>query len=153
MRLESGVLAPGFELLNQFGESINLESFKAKVVVLYFYPKDATSGCSTQNRQFNELLDAFSERNAIPLGISPDSVESHAKFAKKEGLRQILLSDADKIAAQNYGVFVEKSMYGRRYMGILRSSFVIVEGRIHAAFYNVKSSDNAQKMLEIVGKI
>lgn len=152
MTLQIGQKAPKFSAKNHENKSISLESFGKKTIILYFYPKDMTKGCTTESMEFNALLDKFSAKNAVIVGVSPDSVESHSKFIAKENLRQMLLSDTDKKIAESYGVWGEKSMYGRKYMGIIRSTFVIQNGEILAAFYNVKSSGHAKQVLESLGK-
>ncbi|RAX55305.1 thioredoxin-dependent thiol peroxidase [Helicobacter sp. 16-1353] len=152
MKLEAGQKAPDFNAKNQDGINVSSKDFKGKFIVLYFYPKDMTKGCTIEANEFSELLDEFNKLNSVVIGISPDSVESHQKFIGKENLKHILLSDSDKNIANAYGVWTEKSMYGRKYMGILRSTFIIKDGKILEAFYNVKSSGHAKKILEYLRK-
>ena len=149
-KIKAGDKAPIFNLKNQNDENISLKNFGDKIVILYFYPKDMTKGCTIENKEFSELIEEFEALNAVIIGISPDSVESHQKFIKKENLKQILLSDNTKEIADSYGVWVEKNMYGRKYMGILRSTFIIKNGIIKEAFYNVKSSAHAKEILKII---
>lgn len=148
--MKAGDKAPKFSAKNQDNQDITLDSFGDKTIVLYFYPKDMTKGCTIESKEFSELNEEFKKLDAIIIGISPDSVESHQKFICKENLTQILLSDNDKSIANAYGVWVEKSMYGRKYMGILRSTFIIKNGIIKEALYNVKSSGHAKKILELI---
>jgi thioredoxin-dependent peroxiredoxin len=141
--LKVGDPAPDFETVNDKNEPVRLSDFRGKRVVLYFYPKDNTSGCTTQACGFRDRYPTISEKNAVVLGVSPDSVKSHQKFRDNYNLPFPLLVDSDHALAEAYGVWREKSMYGRKYMGILRSHFVIDEnGRIVDARYNVKASDS-----------
>src|SRR5689334_9312763 len=125
MALNEGDKAPEFKLKNDSGEEVSLKDFKGKSVVLYFYPKDDTPGCTKEACDFKEQQKKFDKKNAIIIGVSPDSVESHVKFKKKFGLPFYLLSDPDKKIVEAYGVWKEKSMYGRKYMGVERTTFVI----------------------------
>jgi peroxiredoxin Q/BCP len=126
VELKVGDAAPAFSLQSTSGETISLADFLGKRdVVLYFYPKDDTSGCTVEACSFNESLPELGDRNVAVLGVSPDSVASHAKFTKKYDLRFPLLADTEKSVAEAYGVWVEKSMYGRKYMGVERSTFLI----------------------------
>ena len=146
--IEVGKKAPAFKLKDQYGNVRKLSEFKGKKIILYFYPKDMTSGCSKQACNFRELYPQFMEKDAVIIGVSKDSVESHKKFMEKFNLPFILLSDPDMEAIQAYDVLKEKSMYGRKYMGVLRSTFLIDEkGKLVKAFYNVKSSENPFDML------
>lgn len=146
--IEVGKKAPAFKLKDQYGNVRKLSEFKGKKIILYFYPKDMTSGCSKQACNFRELYPQFMEKDAVIIGVSKDSVESHKKFMEKFNLPFILLSDPDMEAIQAYDVLKEKSMYGRKYMGVSRSTFLIDEkGKIAKAFYNVKSSENPSDML------
>lgn len=129
--LQAGDKAPDFELTSDTGEKIKLSDFRGKKVVLYFYPKDMSSGCTTQACGFRDEYPAIEEKNAVVLGVSPDGVESHRKFKSKHDLPFTLLVDEDHAVADLYGVWGEKSMYGRKYMGVIRSHFVIdEEGRL-----------------------
>lgn len=150
MQLNKNQKAPQFSALNHDGIEISLNDFGEKIIILYFYPKDLTKGCSIESREFSELFEKFQHNNAVVVGISPDSIKSHQKFIQKEHLKQMLISDEDKKIAQSYGVWVEKSMYGRKYMGILRSTFIIQNGIIKEAFYNVKAASHAQKILDFI---
>ncbi|MDE6885521.1 MAG: thioredoxin-dependent thiol peroxidase [Helicobacteraceae bacterium] len=152
MRLESNQSAPQFSAKNQNDEKVSLNDFKDKFIVLYFYPKDMTKGCTIEANEFSSLFDEFEKLNAIIIGVSPDSINSHQKFIKKENLKHILLSDEDKTISKLYGVWEKKSMYGREYMGIVRSTFIIKNRVILEALYNVKSSAHAQKVLDILKK-
>lgn len=152
MKLEAGQKAPDFSAKNQDGKEITKEDFSGKLIVLYFYPKDMTKGCTIEAHEFSEYLEEFKKLNAVIIGISPDSVESHQKFICKENLKHILLSDIDKNIANAYGVWAEKSMYGKKYMGIIRSTFILKDGKILEALYNVKSSGHAKEILEYLKK-
>ena len=151
--LEVGSKAPNFKLLDQNGEIRKLSDFKGQKVVLYFYPKDMTSGCSKQACSFGELYPHFREKNAVVIGVSKDSVASHKKFEEKFNLPFILLSDPDLEAIQAYDVWKEKSNYGKKYMGIVRSTYLIDEkGKIIKALGNVKAADNPSDMLKLVNE-
>ena len=151
--MKAGDKAPIFNTKNQDGDDVSLCDFGNKTIILYFYPKDMTKGCTIEGKEFSELVEEFDALNAVVVGISPDNIKSHQKFITKENLKQMLLSDSTKEIANAYGVWVEKSMYGRKYMGILRSTFIIKDGIIKEAFYNVKSSGHAKKILETLKKI
>jgi thioredoxin-dependent peroxiredoxin len=148
-RVTAGAMAPQFEALDDQGRKVRLSDYRGKRVVLYFYPKDDTSGCT---KQACALRDAYAEigaHNAVVLGVSPDDADSHARFREKHGLPFPLLVDADRKIAKAYGVWGEKSMYGKKYMGVVRSHFVIDEGgRIVDARYRVNPEDSAAKALE-----
>ena len=149
--LEVGSKAPNFKLPDQNGKIRKLSDFKGQKVVLYFYPKDMTSGCSKQACSFGELYPHFRENNAVVIGVSKDSVASHKKFEEKFNLPFILLSDQELEAIQAYDVWKEKSNYGKKYMGIVRSTYLIDEkGKIVKALSNVKAADNPGDMLELV---
>ncbi len=151
-KLKPGDMAPDFEALTDSGEKVRLSDFRGKRVVLYFYPKDNTPGCTTQACSFRDHYPEITEKNAVVLGVSPDDVGSHQKFKSKYDLPFTLLVDPDHHIAELYGVWGEKSMYGRKYMGIIRSQFVIdEEGRIVDAQYKIspkKSVPAALKALE-----
>jgi thioredoxin-dependent peroxiredoxin len=150
--LKVGDLAPDFETVNDKDETVKLSDFRGRRVVLYFYPKDNTSGCTTQACGFRDRYPAITEKNAVVLGVSPDNVKSHQKFRDKFELPFPLLVDTDHRIAEAYDTWREKSMYGRKYMGILRSHFVIdEEGRIVDAHYNVKASDGPAQALTLLG--
>ena len=147
--LEIGTKAPEFTLPDQNGEMRSLKDFRGKKVVLYFYPKDMTAGCSKQACGFAELYPHFMEKGAVVLGVSKDSVASHKKFEEKFGLPFTLLSDTEKEVIQAYDVWKEKKNYGKVSMGVVRSTYLIdEEGIIIKAFGNVKAAENPEKMLE-----
>ena len=147
--LEVGKKAPSFKLKDQNGEVISLESFKGKNVVLYFYPKDDTSGCTAEACNFRDEFPKFKKIDAVILGVSPDSVESHKKFAAKYKLPFSLLSDEKKEVCEKYCVWQEKSMYGKKYMGVVRTTFVINEkGIIKKIFPKVKVEDHNTEVME-----
>ncbi|MDR0579930.1 MAG: thioredoxin-dependent thiol peroxidase [Campylobacteraceae bacterium] len=129
--MQIGQNAPDFSLKNQDGVEINLRDFKGKWVVLYFYPKDNTSGCTAEACDFSAALPDFRELDAVILGVSPDSVKSHQNFIAKQNISFTLLSDEEKETAKAYDVWKKKSMYGREYMGVERSTFLIdADGKI-----------------------
>lgn len=137
--LNIGDLAPNFTLPKDGGGEIALEALRGKNVVLYFYPKDDTSGCTNQAIQFSEKKDEFAAKNAIIIGVSKDSIKSHDKFKAKYDLKIDLLSDEELNVANAYGTWVEKSMYGRKYMGMDRSTFLIdADGKIKKIWRKVK---------------
>jgi peroxiredoxin Q/BCP len=143
-----GAQAPDFTLLSERGEPIALSSFRGKKVILYFYPKDDTPGCTTQSCGFRDAYPQIEEQNAVVLGISPDSVKSHQKFKTKFNLPFTLLVDSEHAVAEAYGVWGEKSMMGKKYMGIIRSHFVIdEEGKIAQAEVKVSPTDSVERAL------
>ena len=147
--LEIGTKAPEFTLPDQNGEMRSLKDFRGKKVVLYFYPKDMTAGCSKQACGFAELYPHFMEKGAVVLGVSKDSVASHKKFEEKFGLPFTLLSDTEKEVIRAYNVWKEKKNYGKVSMGVVRSTYLIdEEGVIVKAFGNVKAAEIPGKMLE-----
>jgi peroxiredoxin Q/BCP len=149
---EIGDVAPDFEALTDTGERIKLSDYRGQRVVLYFYPKDDTSGCTTQACGFRDDYPVIEEKNAIVLGVSPDGVESHQKFKAKYDLPFTLLVDQDHAVAELYGVWGEKSNYGRKYMGVIRSHFVIdEEGKIVDARLKVKPADSVKLALQALG--
>lgn len=125
MALKEGSKAPAFTLLNDQDEKTSLKDFKGQTVILYFYPKDMTPGCTTEACDFRDNLNRLKKLDAVVLGVSKDSPESHRKFKKKEGLQFSLLSDEDGEVCEAYGVWQEKMNYGKKYMGIVRSTFII----------------------------
>lgn len=146
--IEEGQIAPDFEVPASNGKSVKLSQHKGHTVVLFFYPKDDTSGCTTEAKDFTTLIDQFKMAGAEVFGISPDSVASHRKFAKKHELRVTLASDEDKAVATAYGVWVEKSMYGKKYMGVERSTFLMDKtGRIAKVWKKVKVPGHAAEVL------
>ncbi|EAL5984840.1 TPA: thioredoxin-dependent thiol peroxidase [Campylobacter coli] len=147
--LKEGDEAPQFELLNQDGVKIALKDFIGKKVILYFYPKDNTPGCTTEACDFSANYDKFCDKNAVIIGVSPDGVTSHDKFIAKFNLKHILLSDSEKEVAKAYGAWGLKKNYGKEYEGIIRSTFVIDEaGKIAQIYSNVRVKDHALKVLE-----
>lgn len=147
--LEVGIKAPEFTLLNQDGKEVSLSNFKGKKVVLYFYPKDNTAGCTKQACGFAEIYPNFTEKGAEVIGISKDSVASHRKFIDKYKLPFTLLSDPDKEVIEAYDVWKEKSMYGKKTMGVVRTTYLIdEEGVITKAFTKVNATKNPVEMLE-----
>lgn len=145
--LNTGDKAPYFELPNQDGETVKLTDLKGKSVVLYFYPKDDTSGCTKEACSFRDELSIFEGVNATIIGVSGDSVKSHRKFADKYSLNFTLLSDESKQMLEAYGVWKEKSMYGKKYMGIERTTFVIdPEGTIKKVFNKVKVEGHTEEV-------
>ena len=146
--LEIGTKAPAFSLPDQNGTVHTLEEYKGKKVVLYFYPKDNTSGCTKQACGFAELYPQFMEKGAVVLGVSKDSVASHKKFEEKFGLPFTLLSDTELAAIKAYDVWKEKNMYGKITMGVVRTTYLIdEEGVIVKAFGKVKATENPAQML------
>ncbi|UUP19346.1 peroxiredoxin [Nitratireductor thuwali] len=149
--LEKGNEAPDFELPKDGGGTLRLSSLRGNPVILYFYPKDATSGCTAEAIDFTARKPEFDSLNATIIGMSPDSQKSHEKFKAKHGLTIDLVSDPEKEALQAYGVWVEKSMYGRKYMGVERSTFLIDgEGRIAEIWRKVKVPGHVDAVLAAV---
>ena len=150
--LEVGCKAPGFTLPDQKGSLVSLSDFRGKTVVLYFYPRDNTSGCTRQAQAFAALNGAFAAKNAVVLGVSRDSVASHAKFAEKYALPFTLLSDTERQAIEAYGVWQEKKSSGKLTMGVVRSTFVIdAAGVIEKVMEKVKPDSNAAELLAYFG--
>ena len=149
--LEVGMKAPNFSLLNQNGETVSLSDFYGKRVVLYFYPKDNTPGCTRQACAFSAAYDGFKSQDVQVIGISKDSVASHLKFAQKHDLPFILLSDPDLTAIQAYDVWKEKKLYGKTSMGVVRTTYIINgEGAIEKVMPKVKPDTNAAEILEMI---
>ncbi len=149
--LNQGDIAPDFALPDDNGHTVALSKLKGRPVVVYFYPKDDTSGCTAQAKDFSCQLDAFKAAGADVIGISPDSSRSHLKFKTKHDLALTLAADEDKAAATAYGVWVEKSMYGRKYMGVERSTFLIDKnGRIIQLWRKVKVPGHVDEVLKAV---
>jgi peroxiredoxin Q/BCP len=147
--VEEGKKAPSFSLKNQEGKVVKLSDYKGKNVILYFYPKDNTSGCTQQACNFRDELPKFQGLDAVILGVSPDSVESHKKFAEKFNLPFTLLSDENKDVLEKYEVWKEKSMYGRKYMGVERTTFVIDgDGKVKKIFRKVKVANHNNELIE-----
>ena len=146
--LASGDMAPEFSLQNSDGVSVNLKDFVGKRVVLYFYPKDNTPGCTTEACEFSALYDDFIASDSVIIGISPDSVKSHTNFIAKQNLKHILLSDENKEVSKAYGVYQVRKNYGKEYLGIVRTTFVIdKKGKIEKVYKSVKAKDHAAKVL------
>jgi peroxiredoxin Q/BCP len=147
--IKIGQKAPDFTLLNDAGEKIKLSDLKGKKVVLYFYPKDDTPGCTKEACAFRDGIDEIEDRGAIVLGVSVDSVESHKKFKNKYELNFPLLADTDKKVVEAYGVWKEKSMYGKTYMGIERTTVIIdKQGKISHIFPKVKVEEHYDEVLD-----
>jgi thioredoxin-dependent peroxiredoxin len=147
-RIQAGSVAPSFQLKDQAGTVVSSASLKGKPYVLYFYPKDDTSGCTREACGFRDSHPAFGKRGARVIGVSPDSEASHAKFAGKYGLPFTLLSDPDKVLAKAYGAWGPKKNYGREYMGIIRSTFVVdAAGKVKRAYYGVKVDGHVDSVL------
>ena len=150
--LEVGVKAPDFTLPDQNGDLHSLSDYRGKKVILYFYPKDNTPGCTKQACGFAERYPKFTDKGAVVLGISKDSVASHKKFEEKYGLPFTLLADPELVAIQAYDVWQEKKNYGKTYMGVVRTTYLIDEnGKIAKAFAKVKAADNPEQMLGELG--
>jgi peroxiredoxin Q/BCP len=150
----AGTLAPDFTLPTDTGELLTLSSLRGQPVVLYFYPKDDTSGCTAEACDFRDLMPRFDGVNAVILGVSPDPVKSHQKFKAKYELPFALISDTEKVACEAYGVWKEKSMYGRKYMGVERTTFIIdANGRIAQVFEKVKTTGHAAIVMEAVAAL
>lgn len=146
--LAVGTTAPGFSLPDQNGEMRSLSDYQGQKVILYFYPKDMTSGCTKQACAFAELYPQFREKGAVVLGVSKDTVLSHKRFEEKHGLPFTLLSDTEKTVIQAYDVWKEKKLYGKVSMGVVRTTYLIDEnGVIVKAFDKVKAADNPAQML------
>jgi peroxiredoxin Q/BCP len=147
--VEEGSRAPDFTLTSDSGERVRLSQFRGRPVVLYFYPRDDTPGCTKQACAFRDVYSEFQERGAVVLGVSTDDRSSHERFKAKYGLPFTLLSDVDHAVSERYGVWVEKSSYGRKSMGIKRSTFVLdSEGNVVDAGYGVKPDTDARRVLE-----
>jgi peroxiredoxin Q/BCP len=148
---QPGTPAPDFTLQTDTGESLALSALRGRPVVLYFYPKDDTSGCTTEACEFRDLFPRFATTGATVLGVSPDGVKSHAKFKAKYALPFTLLADTEHAVADAYGVWKEKSMYGRKYMGVERTTFVIdADGRVARVFEKVKPAGHADEVARAV---
>ena len=147
--VDEGSQAPDFELKSDTGETLKLSQFRGRPVVLYFYPRDDTPGCTKEACAFRDSYDEYLARDAVILGVSRDGEESHQKFKRKYDLPFTLLSDPDHEVAEAYGVWAEKSMYGRKSMGIVRSTFVIAaDGTIARAMRGIKVPGHSDRVLE-----
>ena len=152
--LEAGTIAPDFSLPDQNGKMHSLEEYRGKKVILYFYPRDNTPGCTKQACNFGELYPQFLEKGAVVIGVSKDSVASHKKFEEKYGLPFTLLSDPELSCIQGYDVWKEKKNYGKVSMGVVRTTYLIdEEGVIIKAFGKVKAAENPAQMLECIGEL
>ena len=146
--IDEGQPAPDFELQSDSGATVRLSDLRGRPVVLYFYPKDDTPGCTTEACEFRDAYDVFRERGAEVLGVSPDNVRSHEKFKTKYGLPFTLLADPEHTAAEAYGVWGERSFAGKKYMGVNRSTFVIDEdGNVARAMIGIKPAGHANDVL------
>jgi peroxiredoxin Q/BCP len=143
-----GAKAPAFSAPDQSGKTVSLSDLKGKKVVLYFYPKDDTPGCTTEACSFRDEHNSFEKKGAVVFGISPDNAKSHTKFIEKFSLPFPLLSDEEHKIAEAFGVWVEKSMYGKKYMGVERSTFVIdAMGKLSAIYRKVKPAEHTAEVL------
>lgn len=147
--LKFGDKAPEFSLMADNGEKISLKDYRGKKVVLYFYPKDMTSGCTQEACDFRDNIKKIEKKNAVVIGVSPDDTKSHNKFKDKYELPFTLLSDETKTMLNDYGVWQEKSMYGRKYMGVVRTTFIIDEkGKIEKIYEKVKVPGHIDEILQ-----
>jgi len=152
--VEENKKAPAFSLKDQDNKDVSLNDFKGENIVLYFYPKDNTSGCTKEACNFRDDFPDFKKLKAVILGISPDSVSSHKKFAGKFDLPFRLLSDEKKLVLEKYGVWKEKSMYGRKYMGVERSTFIIDKtGKVKKIFRKVKVDGHNKEVMEALKEL
>jgi peroxiredoxin Q/BCP len=153
VEIKAGDTAPDFEAESDAGDKVKLSDLRGKRVVLYFYPKDNTTGCTAQACAFRDSYPEIDAKNAVVLGVSPDSAKSHQGFKSKYGLPFPLLVDSDHKLSEAYGVWQEKSMYGRKYMGVVRSHFVIDEqGKVIDARYKVSAADSAKLSMQALEK-
>jgi peroxiredoxin Q/BCP len=151
--LKIGDRAPSFSLKDSFGNKVSLKDYSGKIVVLYFYPKDNTSGCTKEACDFRDSFPEFKKLNAVVLGVSADSEKSHQGFTAKYKLPFTLLADPDKEVIQNYDVWKEKSLYGKKYMGIERTTFVIDEkGKILKIFPKVKVEGHVDEVKKVINE-
>ena len=148
-QLKVGDAAPDFSGINQNEEKIGLQDFKGKKLILYFYPKDNTPGCTAESCNLNENYNMWLEKGYEVVGVSPDSVASHQKFIDKFGLKFNLIADTEKEILQAFGAWGEKSMYGKKYMGVLRKTFIIDEtGKIVEIFEKVQTKDHTNQIIQ-----
>jgi thioredoxin-dependent peroxiredoxin len=149
--LKENDVAPDFTLHDHDGSAVSLSDFRGRKVVLYFYPKDDTPGCTKQACELRDSVETFAARGTVILGVSPDSPEDHRRFREKHGLPFTLLADAGHEVAEQYGVWKQKSMFGRKYWGNERTTFVIGEdGRIAKVLPNVKPAEHVPRVLELI---
>ncbi|WP_394822373.1 peroxiredoxin [Pendulispora albinea] len=152
--LEAGDKAPSFKLESDLGKSFELKDFKGQILVLYFYPKDNTPGCTREAQAFAAASKAFTKAGAAVVGVSKDSLKSHASFREKYGLSFPLLSDPDLVVQKAYGAYGEKNMYGKKVMGTIRSTFIIDgKGKIVRVFPNVKVDGHAEAVLDAIKEL
>ena len=151
-QLKEGTKAPDFKALSNEGKEVSLKSYQGKKrVVLYFYPKDDTPGCTVEACSFRDTIKKIDQTDTVVLGVSPDNAQSHNKFIEKFKLPFILLSDENKKICENYGVWVKKSMYGREYMGVARTTFIIgKDGKLEKVYEKVKPEGHAEEVLEFL---
>jgi len=150
-QLKVGDKAPSFEGINQEEKKVSLSDFSGKKLILYFYPKDNTPGCTAESCNLNENYDAWLKKGFEVVGVSPDGVKSHQKFRDKFGLKFNLIADTEKEILQAYGAWGEKSMYGKKYMGVLRTTFIINEqGVIQEIFEKVETKDHTNQILKTI---
>jgi peroxiredoxin Q/BCP len=153
-RLETGDKAPAFTLPDATGAKVSLKAFTGKKVVVYFYPADDTPGCTKEACQFNDNLRAFNRADVAVVGISPDGAEKHQRFIEKYKLRFPLLSDPSHAVMERYGAWGEKTLYGKKSVGVIRSTFLIDEkGKVARAWYSVKADGHADKVLEAAASL
>ena len=142
--------APNFKLLSTSGKIIELNKIKSKFIIIYFYPKDNTSGCTIETNDFNKLLSKFEKLGCSVFGIAKDSEESHQKWSKKLKLKFELLADEDKVSLKRYKVWAKKKFMGREFMGTVRSTFVIQKSKIIKEWTNVKAAGHAKEVLDFI---
>ncbi len=152
MTIEIGKKAPDFSVLNDKGETVSLKDYKGKKIILYFYPKDSTPGCTMEARDFQSELERLSEHGYVVLGVSRDTIKKHCNFKEKEGIEFPLLADTEEKLSKLYDVLREKKLYGKAYVGIERSTFVIDEkGIISHIYRNVKAKEHVRGLLDDLG--
>ena len=150
IQLKEGMKAPGFEGIDQNGRTIKLSDFTGKKVVLYFYPKDNTPGCTAEACNLQDNLDSFLKKGFVVIGVSPDTEKSHKGFASKYSLKFSLIADTEKKILNDYGVWGEKKMYGRSYMGVIRTTFIINEkGIIEKMITKVDTSGHTKQIFDL----
>ena len=149
VQLDEGAAAPDFSGINQHGKTISLSSFAGKKIILYFYPKDNTPGCTAESCNLNDNYDYWISKGYEVVGVSPDSVASHVKFAEKFGFKFNLIADTEKVILQDYGVWGEKMNYGKTYMGVIRTTFVINEaGILEKIFKKVDTKEHTSQIVK-----
>jgi len=154
MPLKVGIKAPAFKAEIQDGSLISLKDFKGKWVILYFYPKDNTSGCTAEACDFRDNMERIASQDAVVLGVSPDSIKSHTNFIAKHNLNFNLIADSEKVICNAYQIMGEKSMYGKKYMGVIRTTYIInPEGKIQEVFSPVKVNGHVDEVIEKLNKL